>query len=84
MFFAALRVRQGPRTKLLAAHISFFLINMATMGHWMIEGDILYGIICGYTLHLLYRRAPVPVEAQAPTLVQQRRRPIAGAARPAE
>jgi hypothetical protein len=26
---------------------------MATMPMWMIEGNILYGLICGYTLYLL-------------------------------
>lgn len=53
MLLAALRVKRGPRGKLLAAHFSFFLLNMATMPHWMLEGNILYGVICGYTMHLL-------------------------------
>ena len=56
MFRAALRVRGSRRTKLLAAHASFFLLNMATMPHWQIEGNILYGILCGYTLALTRRR----------------------------
>ncbi len=51
MLSAALRIKNGPKGKLIAAHISFFLLNMATMPHWMIEGNILYGIICGYTLY---------------------------------
>jgi hypothetical protein len=46
----ALRAPRGIRTKVLAAHASFFLLNMATMPHWQIEGNILYGLICGYTL----------------------------------
>jgi hypothetical protein len=45
-----LRVRRGLRVKVLAAHASFFLLNMATMPHWQIEGNILYSLICGYTL----------------------------------
>jgi len=53
MLAAAWRIRRGPRAQLLAAHVSFILINMATMPIWMIEGNILYGIICGYTLYLL-------------------------------
>lgn len=53
MTFAAFRVRHGPKGKLLAAHASWILLNMATMPFWMIEGIILYGIICGYTLYLL-------------------------------
>jgi hypothetical protein len=53
MMIAAWRIRCGSRVKLLVAHISFILLNMATMPLWMIEGNILYGIICGYTFHLL-------------------------------
>lgn len=45
-----LRVRRGLRAKILAAHASFFLLNMATMPHWQVEGNILYSLICGYTL----------------------------------
>ncbi len=46
-------MKHGPKGKLLAAHASFLLLNMATMPHWTIEGNILYGIICGYTFYLL-------------------------------
>ncbi len=56
MVVAAWRVRQGSRVKLLAAHLSFILLSMSTMPLWMIEGNILYGIICGFTLHLMRRR----------------------------
>lgn len=60
MLFCAVRA-QGPRGKLLAAHGSFFILNMATMPHWLIEGNILYGIICGYTLYRYFGPAMVPV-----------------------
>lgn len=60
----ALQVKRGPRGKLLAAHASFLILNMATMPHWMIEGDILYGIVCGYTLYLFYGPAAMPVAAK--------------------
>jgi len=53
MLFAALRVRRGPRTMLIAAHLTFIMLNMATMPLWMIEGYIFYAVICGYTLYLL-------------------------------
>jgi hypothetical protein len=53
MAAAAWHVRKGSRATLLAAQASFFLLNMATMPMWLIEGNILYGIICGYTLYLL-------------------------------
>lgn len=61
MFMAALRVDGGQKAKLLAAHISFLLLNMATMPHWLIEGNILYGIICGYTIYLLLAPATAPL-----------------------
>lgn len=53
MLIAGARVRDELRWKLLAAHASFVILNMATMALWLIEGNILYAIICGYTLHLL-------------------------------
>jgi len=45
--------RAGPERKiiLVAAHLSFIVMNMATMPHWLIEGNVLYGILCGYTLY---------------------------------
>jgi hypothetical protein len=72
MFICVLRVKHGPKGKLLAAHASFLLLNMATMPHWTIEGNLLYGIICGYTFYLLLGPAtkavprPVPNTALAP------------------
>jgi hypothetical protein len=60
MLYCALRVKNGPRGKLIATHFSFFILNMATMPHWMIEGDILYGIVCGYTLYLYFGAEKVP------------------------
>jgi hypothetical protein len=53
MLAAALRVRHPQRATLVGAHLMFLILNMATMPMWMIEGNILYGIICGYTLYLL-------------------------------
>jgi hypothetical protein len=69
MFICALRVKHGPKGKLLAAHASFLLLNMATMPHWTIEGNLLYGIICGYTFYLLLGPATktVPRPASVPT-----------------
>ncbi len=43
---------RGPRRQtLIAAHIGFFILNQATMPHWLIEGGILYAIICAATIH---------------------------------
>jgi hypothetical protein len=69
MAIMALRIKEGPRGRLLAAHLSFFLLNMATMPHWMIEGDLLYGVICGYTLFLALGSATAPA-AMRPAAVQ--------------
>ncbi|MBO9518194.1 MAG: hypothetical protein J7493_09020 [Porphyrobacter sp.] len=44
--------------RLLAAHLSFLLLNMATMPFWLIEGLILYGYLWGHTMHAYYRRTP--------------------------
>lgn len=56
MLTAALRVRHPHRGVLVGAHLSFLVLNMSTMPMWMIEGNMLYGIICGYTLYLLTLR----------------------------
>jgi hypothetical protein len=53
MLVSALRVRHKQAGVLVGAHLSFLVLNMATMPMWMIEGNILYGLICGYTLYLL-------------------------------
>ncbi|HWW57775.1 MAG TPA: hypothetical protein VN047_12875 [Sphingopyxis sp.] len=50
MFVAAVSAR-GDRFKLLAAHFAFFVLNMATMPFWQVEGLALYGLLCGYTIH---------------------------------
>jgi hypothetical protein len=64
MLALAWRVQRNLRIQVLAAHASFFVLNMATMPHWQIEGNILYGLICGYTLaHARARR--VAPHAQA-------------------
>jgi len=78
MFYTAFRVRQGSRGKLLTAHLSFLILNMATMPHWMIEGDILYGVICGYTLYLYFGAVPVPVAAKPAPIQPPRPRLLSG------
>jgi hypothetical protein len=82
MLSAALKVRRGPRALLVAAHLSFMILNMATMPHWMIEGDILYGFIVGYTLYFLYRPQSVTVGSQKPAVNQANARKIDLAAEP--
>ena len=50
MLFTAIAARGPGRAELIMAHISFFVVNMATMPMWMIEGMIYYGLLCGFTL----------------------------------
>lgn len=57
--FVAAASAHGERFKLLAAHFAFFLLNMATMPFWQVEGLALYGLLCGYTIHAA-RAAPRP------------------------
>lgn len=40
--------------RLLAAHLSFLLLNLATMPFWLIEGLILYGYLWGHTMYAYY------------------------------
>jgi len=81
MLMAAIRVRHGPRVSLVAAHLGFIILNMATMPHFMIEGDILYGIICGYTFHWRLRSAEVKVPAAARPMPRRGPVPVGSAAR---
>jgi hypothetical protein len=82
MLTITLRIKDGPKGKLIAAHISFFLLNMATMPHWMIEGNILYGVICGYTLYRALGPAKVQVPRAAPVARPSRPRLLNDAAAP--
>jgi len=61
MLALALMARGSPILVLAAAHLGFFILNMATMPMWMIEGMIYYGLLCGYTVYAYQRRRrPVP------------------------
>jgi len=51
VMFAAAASARGERFKLLAAHFAFFLLNMATMPFWQVEGLAFYGLLCGYTIY---------------------------------
>lgn len=45
------------RGQLVCTHLGFVCLSMATMPFWQIEGLILYGLICGYTVVLTTQRA---------------------------
>lgn len=50
MLRLALRADPPYRAVLVAGHASFVLLSMATMPQWQIEGNICYGLLCGYTI----------------------------------
>jgi hypothetical protein len=50
LFLAA---RGASPLRMIAAHVSFILINFATMPMWMIPGLITYGFVWAYTLYEL-------------------------------
>ena len=50
MAWLAFRAERHERPILIAGHFSFLLLNMTTMPHWQLEGNIFYGILCGYTI----------------------------------
>lgn len=67
VMFAAAASARGERFKPLAAHFAFFLLNMATMPFWQVEGLALYGLLCGYTIYAA-RAAPRPrMRSRRPT-----------------
>jgi hypothetical protein len=74
VMFAAAASAHGERFKLLAAHFAFFLLNMATMPFWQVEGLALYGLLCGYTIYAAHA-APRPRPLRA---AEARRRLSAG------
>jgi hypothetical protein len=69
LFMAAMAVRE--RWKLLAAHLSFVVLNLATMPLWLIEGNVAYGLLWGYTLYYRWERKAVFVRLdQRPALAR--------------
>ncbi|MDP3736296.1 MAG: O-antigen ligase family protein [Hyphomonadaceae bacterium] len=62
MLGRALSIRDWAlRGQLVCVHIGFFLLNMATMPFWQIEGLILYGVLCGYTVCMSPSRVRKPM-----------------------
>jgi hypothetical protein len=62
----AARAAANQRAILLAAHVSFLLLNMATMPMWQIEGLILYALLWGFTLYGVRLKRAVPVRPSVP------------------
>jgi len=59
MLALALSAARGHRLTLVTAHLGFFVLNMATMPIWMIEGLLFYGLLCGFTIHAWLDRSRV-------------------------
>ena len=51
-FLTALRVRDNRRLVLVACHIGFIVLNLATMAIWTLEGAVLYGLLLSQTWYL--------------------------------
>lgn len=51
MLYLALRSEKSLRASLVAGHLGFIVLNMATMPFWLVEGLLLYAILCGATLY---------------------------------
>jgi len=71
MAWLAARVTDGSRSLLLGGHASFFVLNMATMPLWNVEGLILYALLCGFTVAAYQARGRtvyqgVPVDQELP------------------
>ncbi|TCM20529.1 O-antigen ligase-like membrane protein [Novosphingobium sp. PhB165] len=60
MFVIALSTAGSVRMTLVIAHLSFFILNMATMPFWMIEGILFYGLLCGFTVYSRLNPPPRP------------------------
>jgi len=56
----AVHAPDNRRWRLICAHAAFVIINQATMGHWLIEGQVFYALICGHSFYCTEwrRRAP--------------------------
>lgn len=62
MFSIAFSTPVPLRLPLVTAHVGFFLLNMATMPFWMVEGLLFYGLLCGFTIYgHIYKTAPPPL-----------------------
>lgn len=52
----ALRTSSDRKPVLLACHVGFIVLNLATMPMWTIEGDILYALVLAQTWYLVSLR----------------------------
>ena len=53
MLAAAARIQHPVRPLLVSAHLSFIVLNMATMPFWQVEGVMFYALMCALTFYWL-------------------------------
>ncbi|NOJ47559.1 O-antigen ligase family protein [Bradyrhizobium archetypum] len=51
-FLMALHANRDDKPTLISCHVGFFVLNLATMPFWTLEGAILYALLLGQTWHL--------------------------------
>jgi hypothetical protein len=51
-FLRAVHTSSDDMPVLIACHIGFFVLNLATMPFWTLEGAILYALLLSQTWHL--------------------------------
>lgn len=59
MALLALRTPPSVMPAILLLHFGYAVLNMSTQPFWAIEGLMMYGLICGFTLHYAYARVAV-------------------------
>lgn len=75
MLLQVFRTPPAVMPALLLLHFGYAVLNMSTQPFWAVEGLMMYGLICGFTLHYAYARIAAP-QGRAPA---QRRVRVANA-----
>lgn len=66
MMWLAICCAPPLRLVLVTAHAGFILLNMATMPFWMVEGLLLYALLCGATVHAYTSARPAGGRTRRP------------------
>lgn len=63
MLLMAFRTPPSVMPALLLLHFGYAVLNMSTQPFWAVEGLMMYGLICGFTLHYAYARVAARTSA---------------------
>jgi hypothetical protein len=66
MLLMAFRTPRGVMPAILLLHLGYAVLNMSTQPFWAVEGLMMYGLICGFTLHYAYARVAACPSSGAP------------------